>query len=55
MDSPSGFCYHVAAGKKGGSHMSLLEVRELKKVYTTRFGGAQVQALRNVSFSVEEG
>ena len=35
--------------------MSLLEVRELKKVYTTRFGGAQVQALRNVSFSVEEG
>ena len=35
--------------------MSLLEVRELKKVYTTRFGGAQVQALANVSFSVLEG
>ena len=27
----------------------------MKKVYTTRFGGAQVQALRNVNFSVEEG
>ena len=35
--------------------MSLLEVTGLKKVYTTRFGGAQVQALRNVNFSVEEG
>ena len=35
--------------------MSLLEVRSVKKVYTTRFGGNQVQALSNVSFSVEEG
>ena len=35
--------------------MPLLEVTGLKKVYTTRFGGAQVQALRNVNFSVEEG
>lgn len=35
--------------------MSLLEVTGLKKVYTTRFGGSQVQALSNVSFSVEEG
>jgi len=35
--------------------MTLLEVRNLKKVYTTRFGGAKVQALANVSFSVEEG
>ena len=34
--------------------MSLLEVKNLNKVYTTRFGGAQVQALDNVSFSVEK-
>jgi len=35
--------------------MSLLEVKGLKKVYKTRFGGASVEALRNVSFTVEEG
>lgn len=35
--------------------MSILEVSGLKKVYTTRFGGNKVEALRNVSFSVEEG
>ena len=35
--------------------MSLLEVNNLKKIYTTRFGGNQVQALSNVSFSVEKG
>ena len=35
--------------------MSLLEVSHLKKIYTTRFGGNQVEALRNVTFSVEEG
>ncbi|SHH38119.1 putative ABC transport system ATP-binding protein [Clostridium collagenovorans DSM 3089] len=35
--------------------MALLEVNNLKKVYTTRFGGNQVQALSNVIFSVEEG
>ncbi len=35
--------------------MSILEVRNLKKVYTTRFGGNQVQALSNVSFTVEKG
>ena len=33
--------------------MSILEVKGLRKVYTTRFGGNQVEALRNVSFSVE--
>jgi putative ABC transport system ATP-binding protein len=33
----------------------LLEVTNLKKIYTTRFGGNQVQALANVSFSVEQG
>ncbi len=35
--------------------MSILEVNNLKKIYTTRFGGNQVQALSNISFSVEEG
>jgi putative ABC transport system ATP-binding protein len=35
--------------------MTILEVSNLKKIYTTRFGGAQVQALSNVSFSVEAG
>lgn len=35
--------------------MSILEVRGLKKTYTTRFGGNQVEALKNVNFSVEAG
>ena len=35
--------------------MAILEVNNLKKIYTTRFGGAKVQALANVSFTVEEG
>ena len=35
--------------------MSLLEINSLKKVYTTRFGANEVTALRNVSFTVEEG
>jgi putative ABC transport system ATP-binding protein len=35
--------------------MSILEVHNLKKVYITRFGGNHVQALTNVSFSVEDG
>lgn len=33
--------------------MSILEVKNVKKIYTTRFGGNQVEALRNVNFSVE--
>lgn len=35
--------------------MAILEVNNLKKIYTTRLGGAQVQALTDVSFSVEQG
>lgn len=35
--------------------MAILEVNNIKKVYTTRFGGNQVQALSDVSFSVEKG
>ena len=35
--------------------MSILEVSGLKKVYSTRFGGNKVEALKNVNFSVEQG
>lgn len=35
--------------------MALLEVKNLKKVYTTRFTQNQVQALTNVNFSVNKG
>lgn len=35
--------------------MYLLEVKNLRKVYTTRFGGAKVEALRSVSFTMEKG
>ena len=35
--------------------MAILEVNNLKKVYTTRLGGNQIEALKNLSFSVEEG
>ena len=35
--------------------MAILQVKNLKKVYTTRFGSNHVQALSDVSFSVEEG
>jgi len=35
--------------------MSILVVENVKKTYTTRFGGNQVQALKGVSFTVEAG
>ena len=35
--------------------MPLLTVNNVKKIYTTRFGGNHIQALSNVSFSVESG
>ena len=35
--------------------MALLEVKNVKKVYTTRFGSNKVEALHRVNFSVEEG
>ena len=35
--------------------MAILEVKNLKKVYTTRLGGNRVEALRSVNFSVNEG
>ena len=35
--------------------MPILQVSNVKKIYTTRFGGAQVQAISDVTFSVEKG
>ncbi len=35
--------------------MNILEVSGLQKIYTSRLGGNKVEALKNVSFSVEEG
>ena len=35
--------------------MPILQVSDLKKIYTTRFGGQQVQALTSVNFAVEPG
>ena len=35
--------------------MSILEVSGIKKIYSGRFGGNRVEALKNVSFSVESG
>ena len=35
--------------------MQILTVSGLRKTYTTRFGGSNVQALKNVNFTVESG
>ena len=35
--------------------MSMLSVSGIQKIYTTRFGGNKVEALRSVSFDVEQG
>ena len=35
--------------------MPILEVEHVKKIYSTRFGGQKVEALADVSFTVEEG
>lgn len=44
---------HKNLNRKAVKNMALLEVKNVKKIYTTRFGGNQVEALRNVNFSVE--
>ena len=44
--------------REGGGNMALLEVRQLQKVYTTRFGGNAVRALDAgyfVTIVVKEG
>ena len=35
--------------------MAILKVNNLKKIYVTRFGSNQVQALSNINFAVEAG
>ena len=35
--------------------MTILKVKNLQKIYTTRFGGNKVEALKDVSFEVEKG
>lgn len=35
--------------------MSILKVSGIQKIYTTRFGGNKVEALKNVSFEVKQG
>lgn len=35
--------------------MSLLEAKGIRKIYHTRFGGASIEALKNVNFTVDEG
>ena len=35
--------------------MTILEVKNLKKIYTTRLGGTKVKALANMNFTVENG
>ena len=35
--------------------MEILKVNDLKKTYTSRMGGSQVQALKGVTFTVERG
>ena len=39
----------------GGNEMAILEVNNVKKIYTARFGSNMVQALSDVSLSVEVG
>ena len=46
---------NYACNERQIPNMSMLQVNNLKKVYTGRFGGTRVQALTNVSFAVEEG
>ena len=35
--------------------MTILEIKNLRKVYSTRFGTNKIEALRDISFSVENG
>lgn len=41
--------------RKDVGNMALLEVKNVRRVYSTRFGGNKVEALKNINFSVEEG
>ena len=46
---------HVCSSREENARMAILEVNNLKKIYTTRFGGNHVQALSDINFSVEKG
>ena len=35
--------------------MTLLDVQHVKKIYKTRFQGSQVEALKDIHFTVEKG
>ena len=35
--------------------MNILNVKGVQKIYSSRFGGNKVEALKDVSFSVEQG
>ena len=56
-ETPFFFIMDLSNKKEGQviKNMALLDVKNVKKIYTTRFGGNQVEALHNVSFSVEAG
>lgn len=47
--------YWPRTKQKEACHVAMLEVEHLQKIYVTRFGGNQVQALSDVTFSVEPG
>lgn len=49
------FKYRSQADRKRSKTMPFLEVSNVKKIYSTRFGGNKVEALHKVSFSVEKG
>ena len=55
MEHISRSVYNGDRNDKEVTIMSLLEVSGLRKIYTARFGGNQVEALHNVNFSVERG
>lgn len=46
---------HICSRREENARMAILEVNNLKKIYTTRFGGNHVQALSDINFSVEKG
>jgi putative ABC transport system ATP-binding protein len=52
------FCFYtvfISSKQEVITVMSLLEAKGIRKIYKTRFGGAVVEALKNVNFSVEKG
>lgn len=55
METAVPFMYNLGRRGKENNKMSILEVKGLKKIYKTRFGGNAVEALSDVTFSVEEG